>query len=152
MKSLSHSEDRNGLLARIASLRPDSQRRWGSMSGHQMICHLNDSFLGCMGERQISSATGMFQRTVIKFAALYAPLKWPKGVPTRPEVEQGVGGTTPIEFEHDRSALTKTMERFWSPDCADSRSPHPIFGHMRDQQWLRWGYLHVDHHLRQFGL
>jgi hypothetical protein len=117
-----------------------------------MLCHLSDSFLICMGERQVSSASGIFQRTVIKFAALYAPFKWPKGVPTRPEVEQGVGGSAPIEFERDRSVLIKTMERFWRPDRDHIRSPHPIFGDMRDREWLRWGYLHVDHHLRQFGL
>jgi hypothetical protein len=28
---------------------------------------------------------------------------------------------------------------------------HPIFGPMSKADWLRWGYLHMDHHLRQFG-
>jgi hypothetical protein len=28
---------------------------------------------------------------------------------------------------------------------------HPIFGRMSRAAWLRWGYLHADHHLRQFG-
>ena len=117
-----------------------------------MLCHLSDSFLACMAERQVSAATGILQRTVIKFGALYAPIKWPKGFPTRPEMEQGVGGTTPIEFERDRSTLVKTIERFWCPDRDRTRSPHPVFGELRDHEWLRWGYLHVDHHLRQFGL
>ena len=31
------------------------------------------------------------------------------------------------------------------------KSPHPIFGRMSDGDWLRWGYLHMEHHLRQFG-
>ncbi len=152
MKSLANSEDRSDLLVRVTSLRADSQRRWGKMSAHQMLCHLNDAFLICMGERQVSPATGIFQRTVIKFGALYAPIKWPKGFPTRPEMEQGVGGTAPIEFETDRSTLIKTMERFWSPECDRTRNPHPVFGDLRDREWLRWGYLHVDHHFRQFGL
>jgi hypothetical protein len=25
----------------------------------------------------------------------------------------------------------------------------PIFGRMSDAEWLRWGYLHTDHHRRQ---
>jgi len=29
---------------------------------------------------------------------------------------------------------------------------HPIFGRMSLWEWQRWGYLHTDHHLRQFGL
>jgi hypothetical protein len=28
---------------------------------------------------------------------------------------------------------------------------HPLFGGMSDGAWLRWAYLHIDHHLRQFG-
>jgi hypothetical protein len=28
---------------------------------------------------------------------------------------------------------------------------HPIFGELTDSERMRWGYLHMDHHLRQFG-
>jgi len=28
---------------------------------------------------------------------------------------------------------------------------HPIFGPMSRSDWLRWAYLHMDHHLRQFN-
>ena len=28
---------------------------------------------------------------------------------------------------------------------------HPMFGPMTAADWMRWGYLHADHHLRQFG-
>jgi hypothetical protein len=26
-----------------------------------------------------------------------------------------------------------------------------MFGPMTEKDWMRWGYLHADHHLRQFG-
>jgi hypothetical protein len=26
-----------------------------------------------------------------------------------------------------------------------------MFGPMSERDWMRWGYLHADHHLRQFG-
>jgi hypothetical protein len=29
--------------------------------------------------------------------------------------------------------------------------PHPHFGRMSDAEWMRLAYLHMDHHLRQFG-
>jgi hypothetical protein len=35
-------------------------------------------------------------------------------------------------------------------EILDGKS-HPIFGAMSAGDWLRWGYLHMDHHLRQFG-
>src|SRR5580693_9645315 len=75
------------------------------MNAHQMVCHLNDSFLAVMGEKQVSTATGPFQRTVVKWVALYAPFPWPKGVPTRPEMDQFAGGSEPSEFERDNKAL-----------------------------------------------
>jgi hypothetical protein len=122
------------------------------MSAHQMLCHLNDSFLAVMGERYVSSATGPLQRTVVKWVALYAPIPWPKGVPTRPEMDQLIGGTAPVEFDRDKRALVTVIERFSNPKRDFEWSPHPIFGQMPDPEWLRWGYVHTDHHLRQFGV
>ena len=88
----------------------------------------------------------------MKWFALNVPLQWPKGVKTRPEVEQGVGGTSPTDFSRDREELVQTMTRFCSPDPALGSHPHPIFGLMSTKEWMRWAYLHTDHHLRQFGL
>ena len=43
------------------------------------------------------------------------------------------------------------MERF-SRRPRDLRVPPPsVFKAMSEGQWMRWGYLHVDHHLRQSG-
>ncbi len=44
MKTLSNREDKTEILGRLRKLKPDSQRQWGKMSAHQMVCHLNDSF------------------------------------------------------------------------------------------------------------
>lgn len=82
------------------------------MSGHEMVCHLCDSFRLALGEKSASPATRFLQRTVIKWIALRAPMKWPLGTPTRPGVEQGVGGTAPVEFEADRAELLSLASRF----------------------------------------
>jgi hypothetical protein len=119
------------------------------MSAHQMVCHLCDAYRCPLGEKSASPATGFLQRTVMKWIALQLPLKWPYGVATRPEMEQGVGGTPPAEFERDRADLLSIVRRFC--DTAELSEPHPFFGPMSRQEWLRWGYLHADHHLRQFG-
>jgi hypothetical protein len=103
-----------------------------------------------LGEKHVSSATGFLQRTLIKFVALRLPLKWPKGFPTRPEVEQGEGGSVPIEFNEDRRRLISTVNRFGG-HLPEPCAHHPSFGPMTSKDWQRWGYLHADHHLRQFG-
>ena len=120
------------------------------MSAHQMVCHLCDSYRGALGEKSVNPATGFAQRTIFKWVALRLPMKWPKGIATRPEVEQGVGSTAPTEFDEDRAELLSVISRF-STGASDLAIPHPVFGRMTAQEWLRWGYLHADHHLRQFG-
>jgi hypothetical protein len=64
-------------------------------------------------------------------------------------MEQGVGGTAPAEFLEDRQKLTELIGRFTNDRF--QWSEHPIFGAMSEKDWMRWGYLHCDHHLRQFG-
>jgi len=150
MKTLADSKVRSALQRRVQALTPDARRRWGKMSSHQMLCHLNDSFLSVTGQRKVSRRGGILERTVIKFIALHAPTHWPKGVPTLPEIDQMSGGTPPLEWERDRAELARFIEWFASP--AALKTDHPIFGALSESQWMRWGYLHVDHHLRQFGL
>lgn len=150
MKTLAQTQDKAEILRRLRTIRAESPRQWGRMSAHQAICHLSDSFLAVTGQRHASPASGPLQRTVIKWIALYAPLKWPKGVPTRPEVDQEVGGTKPSTFATDVTQLEMLIELVTTrKDCFGPT--HPIFGPMSGTDWMRWAYLHMDHHLRQFG-
>jgi hypothetical protein len=78
---------------------------------------------GCRRNRSADPAGGAFQRTVVKWDALYLPVRWPKGVPTRPEVEQGAGGRPPRAFDVDCAALVTCIERFCDPkQLLDGRS------------------------------
>ena len=149
MKTLARNRDTAELLRRIRTLGPGSPPRWGRMSAHQMVCHLNDSFRMANGEKRVSGSPRLRERTLIKWIALYLPLRWPAGIMTVPEVDQEIGGTRPAEFAADVAELERRIREF-----AASRPvpppPHPIFGPLSGRQWLRWSYLHVDHHLRQF--
>jgi hypothetical protein len=147
---LDDTECKAVIVARIRSLQPDTPRCWGKMTIGQMVCHLNDSFLGMMGEKPATIPRFSLWR-LTKGIALYAPMQWPKSVKTRPEFEQGIGGTPPGEFEADLRALLATIDRFTQTPRGFEFRPHPMFGRMTEKEWMRWGYLHSDHHLRQFG-
>ena len=83
---------------------------------------------------------------------LYLPFHWPHGVPTRPEFDQIDGsGTPPAEFSVDLRSLLAAIEKFTAQPRAFAFRTHPMFGDMSERDWMRWGYLHADHHLRQFG-
>jgi hypothetical protein len=151
MNTLADARTKEELLRRLRKVRPDSQRRWGRMSAHQMVCHLADSFRMATGGRRVSHATGLRQRTIVKWIALYLPVPWPPGILTRPEVDQFVGGTSPLNFAADVAALEALVEHVTTLGSNFNWPPHPIFGRMSKTAWLRWAYLHTDHHLRQFG-
>lgn len=152
MKNLGVPADCREILERLGRVRPDSPRKWGRMTVHGMLCHLSDSYLAGMGERKAKPASGLFQRTLMKWAALWAPMPWPKGISTVPEMEQGIGGTPPADFAQDRANLQALVKRFSAPEFDFTPCVHPLFGAMSRDQWMRWGYLHADHHLRQFSV
>ena len=149
MRTLLNDRDQKEVLDRLGRVRPDSQRRWGSMSAHQMVCHLSDSFRSAFGEKNVSSSTTLFKRTIYKWAALWVPLTWPHGIKTRPEMDQQQGGTHPVEFSSDVENLRILFGQFcgWKCDFA----PHAMFGQLSRTERMRFAYLHMDHHLRQFG-
>ncbi len=150
MHTLESAADRQSVETRLSALTSSDRHLWGKMSAHEMICHLCDSYQLALGEKTASAAHGFLPKSLIKWVALHLPLQWPKGLPTRPEMEQKVGGTKPTLFEEDREKLLGILNRF-RVNSIDISIPHPIFGRITQTEWLRWGYLHADHHLRQFG-
>jgi len=153
MKTFASECDRAEVLLRLGALRQDSVRRWGRMSAHQMVCHLSDGYRVLTGQRTAPLAPSPLPRPVMKWIALYAPVRWPRGIPTTPDLDQTIGGTAPVNFDADVAELIGLLHDI----APDRRSRfhgrlHPIFGPMSGSAWLRWAYLHADHHLRQFGV
>ena len=66
-------------------------------------------------------------------------------------MDQEIGGTRATEFEGDLRDLRGLFERFTRQPRDFVWQRHPIFLEMSEEDWMRWGYLHMDHHLRQFG-
>jgi hypothetical protein len=139
-----------GLERRLASLGVESARRWGRMTAHEMLCHLADSFEVALAVRTVKGADSALTRTVLKWLALWVPVHWPHGVPTRPETDPRRAGTRPADFTADRDRVVALMRRLPASPVRHF-GPHPLFATMSRREWMRWGYLHVDHHLRQFG-
>ena len=160
MKTLARPRDKAEILRRLKEVRPESVRRWGRMSAHQMVCHLSDSFRAVTGQKPVSHRTSVLHRTIVKWIVLYFPLPWPAGIVTRPEIDQELGGTRPVDFAADVAQLEALLELITTqtPRHRSGQARtfdwqlHPIFGRLSETAWLRWAYLHVDHHLRQFGV
>ena len=150
MRTLAHTADLADILRRLRTVRPEAAAKWGRMSAHQMVCHLADSMRVALNQKTTSTATGPLQRTLVKWIALYAPVPWPAGIQTLPETDQEAGGTRPLNFGSDMENL-ESLLRIITDEQMPACPTDPIFGPMSRPAWLRWAYLHADHHLRQFG-
>jgi hypothetical protein len=156
MKTLLNEVDRADIRARLAGLRADTPRQWGRMTAGQMVVHLTDAFRGVTGDRPATvkmPEPTFVSRTLVKWIALHSPMPWPHGLRTRPDVDQlAGGGTRPADFASDVAALETASQRFLQNIDDVASRPHFVFGILTPAEWARWGYLHMDHHLRQFGL
>jgi Protein of unknown function (DUF1569) len=148
LKTLARVEDVAEIRRRIEALQPTDTARWGLMSVEEMVCHVREAYSLAMGEWCASPIKGGLRGPVIKWMALRVPMPWPKGVPTVPELKPGAA-VAPREYEHDVAGLLAALERFVL--LRENRNVHAFFGRMEPADWMRWGYLHADHHLRQFG-
>jgi hypothetical protein len=118
-----------------------------------MVCHLADANRVALGQMSVSLYTPWWSQTLVKWIALRVPLPWPSDIPTRPELDQVLGGgTKPVEFAKDVAELGGLVERLTEPGAVVDGRVHSFFGRLSRSEWLRWGYLHMDHHLRQFGV
>ena len=111
-RTLLHPEARAEILRRIEALTPRSERRWGRMTPHQMVCHLSDACRAAFGERRVPVIGTLWERTVIRWLAIHTNVTWPQGVRTVPEADQEIGGTRPTEFARDVDELRGLIQRF----------------------------------------
>jgi hypothetical protein len=148
MKSLASAEVLSATRERLLSLRPDDEARWGQMTLLRMVRHLGCAYEMALGERTVGPMKGA-PPALMKFVALHAGLRWPKNIPTTPELKRAIEEHSEAELQALVGVAITGMEAV----SAGIRlaSEHPMFGAMKLADWQRWGYLHTDHHLRQFG-
>src|SRR5258708_28156192 len=66
-----------------------------------------------------------------------------------PRLDQHQGGTPPAEFASDLEKLRILFNRFCTSEV--EFAPRATLGQMSRSERMRHAYLHMDHHLRQFG-
>jgi Protein of unknown function (DUF1569) len=148
MKSLASPEVLLETKERLRSLTPEDRALWGKMSVTQMVRHLSCAYDVALADRNVEPMKGP-PPWLLKFAALRSGLRWPKGRPTTPELVLALEEESTATF----AALVGETEGKMEAVASGVRwqGSHPMFGRMSAEDWMRWGYLHADHHLRQFG-
>ena len=140
------------LLPRINALTPDSQRLWGSMSTGQMLTHCTDQLQIVLGEKPVDKLGNAMTRWLAKWVALNLPMRMPKNIKTIPELDPNKQLVTqPGDFANDRKNLLSALSRLQNVPESQPIN-HPIFGSLSKAEAIKLSCIHLDHHMRQFGV
>jgi hypothetical protein len=124
---------------RLSRLTAASPRQWGAMDVARMLRHLTFSFEMSLGEQVVPDKTIPVVRELIFLLFFRWFTTWP--APEGP-------------FDQERAAM---VDRMWRFVDALEREPdkaaiNPGLGAIPLAKWSRVHGVHLDHHLRQFGV
>jgi hypothetical protein len=149
MDDIFNQQDNQNIVARLQKLTPESQPLWGKMTVSQMLVHC---------QKPIDVLTGKLQLTGGLLGFLFGKMAknnflkmrgFGKSAPTHPKFRIN---DTP-DFESEKKllmAMIETLGQLGKDSIAIDR--HPFFGPMTEEEWGSLMYLHLDHHLKQFGV
>jgi len=148
MSTFNDQAHHSAIIARLERMTPEAPRQWGTMTPHEMVCHLSDGYRAANGDLVCAPVDNVFTRTVLRWVALHAPMAWPRGAKTVAEADARRRGTKPVGWDQDHAELLRLVRTF----APVEGRVHPIFGPLSANEWGVWAWRHADHHLRQFGI
>ena len=136
---------------RVEALRVDSQRKFGKMSIEQMLKHLRNAHEVAIGDKQMVDESNPLVRGVLFFAIARVITTWPGGRIKAPDY-----WTPPadFDFEGERKGLLSAMKRFVDAleKTPNTVQVHPMLGPLTMKKWSQLNGVHINHHMRQFGV
>ena len=150
MKNLFEAAWVEEVKERMAQLRPDSERLWGTMNPAQALAHCSRGIELAVGDRiPPRLLLGRIIGRIVKPMALGNDEPMRRNSPTAKDLV--------VKDERDlgteRARLCGLIDRFVGAGPKGcTKHPHSFFGKLTPEEWATLMYKHVDHHLRQFGV
>lgn len=140
----------NDLIYRVLKLTSTASPIWGTMNVTEMLKHCNaNNTLILNGV--VSSRKDSLKQNAIKLAFLYLPIKFPKNIKAPKTLRLITDKETPQDFEKEKELFIELISRF-PAHTLPSKMYHPAFGNLKPKEWGVLNWMHLDHHLRQFGV
>lgn len=135
---------------RIAQLRPDSERQWGTMNASQMVEHCSRGLELALGDRlPPQMLLGRILGGLLKPKVLGNDEPMRRNSPT----VKGLVVQDERDLGKEQERLHGLIDRFAAGGSAGcTNHPHSFFGRLTPEEWAILMYKHLDHHLRQFGV
>jgi hypothetical protein len=135
---------------RVAQLRPESERLWGKMTAAQMLAHCAATMEMAVGQTFPKRRfVGRLVGPIVKKAIIV------EGQPFRRNStsDKSLIIRDERDFENERQRLSGLLDRFQAGGPAGcTRHPHSFLGRLTPAEWAALMYVHLDHHLQQFGV
>jgi hypothetical protein len=150
MKNLFDAARVKEVKERIALLRPDSERLWGTMNAPQAVAHSSGGLELALGDKTPPRVcVGRLLGWIVKPLALRNDEPMRRNSPTIKDLV--VQDERDLRTEQER--LLGLIDRFAAAGPAGcTKHPHSFFGRLTPDEWAILMYKHLDHHLRQFGV
>ncbi len=149
MRNLFEKATADEVKQRMAKLTPETQRLWGKMSAAQMLAH-------CSAGMEVSLGDVVLQQVWLgKLFGKRAKASMMSGKPLRRNMPTDkaylVKGERNLNVEQKKLAGLINRFQAGGPEGCTKHS-HSFFGPMTPDEWSELNYIHLNHHLQQFGV
>ena len=115
-----------------------------------MLWHLRGAFRMVLGREACDRRWSLLRGPWGRYLVLRSGLPWRPGYPTLRQLDAVRAGAAPADFFKIQSEVVELVREFCAAAPEELQRNHPLLGRMQREDWMRWGYRHMDHHLRQF--
>ena len=138
------------LILRANNLKEGDLPQWGTMTATEMLHHCNRVLNATMlGEASDKKRTA--KQFVLKFLFVKVMPRFPKGAKAPGRFDLKKNPATNDNFEKEKHEFLEMIEKFQRNE-KEFNAHHPIFGNLTNKEWGIFTWMHMDHHLRQFGV
>lgn len=148
-KNILQPEVKKELVERINKLSPDTPRQWGKMNVSQMLLHNFEGLQIGYGKKVTYKHPGWLTAKLMKFVIMHTDVPMPKErAETFPETNMVELNIQP-DFNEAKKKLIDGINGF---PVKPTIPVHAFMDKFSVEHWARLNYLHLDHHLKQFGV
>lgn len=149
MEDIFDTQDNQSVLDRLAKLTPEMHPLWGKMTVSQMLVHCQKPIDVLTGKLQLKGGLLGFLFGKMAKNNFLKMRGFGKSSPTHPKFKI----KDEPDFVTEKNVLITMVETLGKlgPESIGI-DKHPFFGPMTNQEWGSLMYLHLDHHLKQFGV
>jgi hypothetical protein len=146
-----NSSTADAFVRRIEAITSPDQRRWGTLDPAPLMRHLTYVFEVSLNERPREKLFVPMPGFVAWQLFFVWFTKWPEGKIKAPEsfMPEGDG-----ELEEERAHCIAALHRFLEALSIDpdQKGYSPLLGNIPLRRWARVHGVHLNHHLRQYGV